>query len=206
MYNLTYKKNRERPSERTTHPCTKHGTVADATDIFTWEKRQFLVTVDYYSRYFEVDELTTTTTTAVVKKLSAHFARHGIPEILISDNGPQFTSEQFAEFVAEWDFKHVTSSPNYPQSNGLAEKTVQTVKNIMTKSKADGKKPLLAILEYRNTPVDNLASPAKLLMGRQLRSVIPTSPQHLKPSTVSLDTVISRRKQTQAKKNGSEHE
>jgi transposase InsO family protein len=182
------------PHEIPTRPWQKV-----ATDIFTWEKRQFLVTVDYYSRYFEVDELTTTTTTAVVRKLSAHFARHGIPEILISDNGPQFTSEQFAEFAAEWDFKHVTSSPNYPQSNGLAEKTVQTVKNIMTKSKADGKKPLLAILEYRNTPVDNLASPAKLLMGRQLRSVIPTSPQHLKPSTVSPDTVISRRKQMQAK-------
>ena len=49
-----------------------------ATDIFTWEKRQFLVTVDYYSRFFEVDELTTTTSYAVIRKLSAHFARHGL--------------------------------------------------------------------------------------------------------------------------------
>jgi len=170
-----------------------------ATDIFTWEKRRFLVTVDYYSRFFEVDELTTTTSHAVIRKLSAHFARHGIPETLISDNGPQFTSAEFAAFAAEWDFHHVTSSPAYPQSNGLAEKTVQTVKNIMTRSKADGRKPLFAILEYRNTPVDNLASPAQLLMGRRLQSILPSAPRHLEPATVDPATVIARRKQLQAK-------
>ena len=170
-----------------------------ATDIFTWEKRQFLVTVDYYSRFFEVDELTTTTSYAVIRKLSAHFARHGIPETLISDNGPQFTSAEFAAFAAEWDFRHVTSSPAYPQSNGLAEKTVQTIKNIMTRSKADGRKPLFAILEYRNTPVDNLASPAQLLMGRRLQSILPSAPRHLEPATVDPATVIARRKQLQAK-------
>ena len=51
-----------------------------------------LTTVDYYSRFFEVDELTTTTSAAVIKKLSGHFARHGIPEVVVSDDGPQFAS------------------------------------------------------------------------------------------------------------------
>ena len=63
-----------------------------AIDLFTWNERSFLVTVDYYSRFFEVDELTTTTSAAVIRKLSGHFARHGIPEVVVSDDGPQFTS------------------------------------------------------------------------------------------------------------------
>ena len=95
------------------------------TDLFTVDNKQYLVTVDDYSRYFEVDELTSTTSNAIIRKLSAHFARHGIPEVAISDNGPQFAAEQFATFAQTWDFKHVTSSPGYPQSNGLAEKKSQ---------------------------------------------------------------------------------
>ena len=101
-----------------------------AIDLFTWNERSFLVTVDYYSRFFEVDELTTTTSAAVIKKLSGHFARHGIPEVVFSDNRLWFAAEEFAAFAVSWDFRHVTSSPGYPQSNDLAEKTVQAAKNI----------------------------------------------------------------------------
>ena len=86
------------------------------------DNKQYLVTVDYYRCYFEVDELASTTSNAIIRKLSAHFARHGIPEVAISDNGPQFAAEKFARFAQTWDFKHATSSPGYPQSNGLAEK------------------------------------------------------------------------------------
>ena len=107
-----------------------------ATDLFTWNERSFLVTVDYYSRFFEVDELITTTSAAVIRKLSSHLARHGIPEVVVSDNGPQFASEDFATFATSWDFHHVTSSPGYPQSNGPAKKTVQTAKNILSRAKA----------------------------------------------------------------------
>ena len=92
-----------------------------ATDLFTWNERSFLVSVEYYSRFFEVDELTTTTSAAVIRKLPSHFARHGIPEVVVSDNGPQFASEDFATFATSWDFHHVTFSPGHPQSNGLAE-------------------------------------------------------------------------------------
>ena len=171
-----------KPHEIPDRPWQKVG-----TDLFTVDNKQYLVTVDYYSRYFEVDELTSTTSNAIITKLSAHFARHEIPEVAISDNGPQFAAEEFARFAQTWDFKHVISSPGYPQSNGLAETTVQTIKSIFKRAKAEGSNALLSILEYRTTPVDGLVSPAQLLMGRQLRSVLPTTSKHLEPKTINPD-------------------
>ena len=168
-----------------------------ATDLFTWDKKDYIVTVDYYSRYFEVDQIFSTTSAAIIRKLSAHFARHGIPETLISDNGPQYSSDEFSNFAKQWDFNHKTSTPKYAQSNGLAEKTVQTLKNIMDKAKADKKNPLISILEYRNTPVDGLASPAQLLMGRELRSILPVTASRLRPQIIKPEVVISRREQRQ---------
>ena len=144
------------------HPIPSRPWQHLASDLFTWNNRQFIVTVDYYSRFFEIDELLATTSTAIIRKLSAHFARHGIPELLITDNGPQFGSVEFESFTENFDFRHVTSSPGYPQSNGLAEKTVQTAKRILTKCAADGSSPLKALLAYRSTPVDGLASSAEL--------------------------------------------
>ena len=62
--------------------------------------------------------MSTTTSTAIINKLRAIFARHGIPEKLVSDNGPQSSAQEFADFAKEWDFSHITSSLTYPQSNG----------------------------------------------------------------------------------------
>ena len=168
-----------------------------ASDLFTWEKRQFMVTVDYLSRFFEIDELTSTTSAAVIRKLSAHFARQGIPEIFVSDNAAQFSSQEFEDFAREWDFEHVTPSPEYPQSNGLAEKAVQIAKKIMTKAKEDRRNPLLALLEYRCTPVDGMKSPAEILYGRQLRSILPSTSQHLQQTETDLQQIIQRRQTMQ---------
>lgn len=55
------------------------------------------------------------------------FARHGIPDEVMSDNGPQFASEEFKQFAQEWEFKHTTSSPGFPQSNGQSERATQTM-------------------------------------------------------------------------------
>ena len=170
-----------------------------ASDLFTWDGRQFLVTVDYLSRFFEIDELTSTTSVAVIRKLSTHFARHGIPEIFVSDNAAQFASQEFKDFARDWDFEHSTSSPKYPQSNGLAEKTVQTAKKILTKAKEDGKNPLLALLEYRCTPVDGLRSPAEILYGRQLRSILPSANHHLQQNLPNMPQIVKRRQVMQAR-------
>ena len=167
------------------------------TDMFEWNNKQYLVTVDYYSRYFELDELHSTTSNAIIKKLCHHFARHGIAETLVSDNAPQYSSEEFKQFAAKWDFKHVTSSPMYSQSNGLAEKTVQTAKKLLSKAKEEGINFERILLHYRSTPVDNLASPAQLLMGRQIRSTLPSTTNQLSPKIIHPEKVMERRKELQ---------
>lgn len=167
------------------------------TDLFTWNTQNLIVIVDYYSRFFEMEQLTNTTSLAVIAKLKSVFARHGIAETVISDNGPCYSSEEFRRFANAWDFTHTTTSPRYPQSNGLAEKTVQTAKRILDKAKAGNTDPYLALLEYRNTPVDNLQSPAQLLMSRRLRSILPATSRHLKPQVASQRAVQNRRKACQ---------
>ena len=91
------------------------------------------------------------------------FSRLGIPEEIISDNGPQYASKSFEKFAKTWGFKHTTSSPYYPRANGLAERYVQVVKDLLEKTKQDDKDPYLAMLEHRNTPMENYKSPSELL-------------------------------------------
>ena len=71
-------------------------------------------------------ELPKTNSETVIQKLKSIFVRYGTPEELMTDNGPQFTAELFRYFAAEYDFQHVTSSPNFPQYNGMAERAVKT--------------------------------------------------------------------------------
>ena len=108
-----------------------------------------------------------------------------------------YSSHEFKQFAESWGFRHVTSSPHYPQSNGLAEKTVQTAKRILTKAREDKKDPYLSLLEYRNTPVDVLKSPAQLLMSRRLRSILPTTALHLRPQVTPQEAVRARREKCQ---------
>ena len=79
------------------------------------------------------------------------------------------------QWQCEWQFEHRTSCPRYPQSNGRAENAEKTCKNLMKKAKADGQDPLLALLDWRNTPTDGIStSPAQGLMGRRTRTLLPT--------------------------------
>ncbi|KAK3743615.1 hypothetical protein QZH41_006012 [Actinostola sp. cb2023] len=117
----------------------------------------------------------------VVTHMKSIFARHGIPEELISDNMP-YSSLEFRKFAKEWDFNLTTSSPTYPQSNGLSERAVQTMKGILKKSTD----PYLGLLEYRNTPLTRMDyTPTQLLMSRVARTNIPTSTELLKPKIVT---------------------
>ena len=150
------------------------------TDLFEWNKSTYLIIVDYYSRYIELSKLRNTSAEEVISQTKSIFARHGIPEELFSDNGPQFSSEAFTQFAQSYGFKHVTSSPYFPQSNGEAERAVQTIKNLM-KKKDD---LYLAILAYRATPTELGYSPAELLMSRKLRTTVPLLPELRKPVCV----------------------
>ncbi|XP_015750646.1 PREDICTED: uncharacterized protein LOC107330572 [Acropora digitifera] len=69
-----------------------------AVDLFELNKKEYMITVDYYSNFWEIDCLTSTTSSAVVLKLKNHFAHYGCPNRLISDNGPQFVSSEFLDY------------------------------------------------------------------------------------------------------------
>ena len=99
------------PHEIPDRPWSKLG-----ADLFELHRENYLLLVDYYSNFFEVMKLTSTKTPTIIKHCKTTFARHGIPDILISDNGPQFDNTEFARFAKEWDFTHKTSSPHYPKS------------------------------------------------------------------------------------------
>ena len=103
------------------------------TDLFMLNGATYIVIIDYFSCYPEV-ELISTTSQSIIAALKSIFARHSIPETIVSDNGPQYFSQEFAEFAEDHSFTYTTSSPHYPQSNGQAECTVKTVKKVLTGS------------------------------------------------------------------------
>ena len=100
-----------------------------------------------------------------------------IPEVVISDNGQQYVSEAFAQFAREYQFQHIMSRPGYPQSIGEAERAVKTIKDLLKKV-GD---PYMALVSYRTTPLQTSYSPSQLLMGRKLRTSIPTTHDQLVP-------------------------
>ena len=161
------------------------------------------MTVDYFSDFFELDHLRSTSSVYVIKKLKGHLARHGIPEQLVTDNGLQFVSRDFLKFSKEWDFEHRTSSPYHSQSNGKAESAVKQAKKILLKSSKTGSDAFLALLDHRNTPPASMQiSPAQRLFSRRTRSLLPMTAALLKPSGSDEDvthTKLHRRQQQQAK-------
>ncbi len=151
-------------------------------DLFEFDNRNYLITVDYFSTFFEIDRLEHATAKYVIKKLKAHFARYGIPEVLVSDNGTQFTSQDFNEFTATYGFEHVRSSPHHHQSNGKAEAAVKQAKKMMRRCKDSGDDPFLALLTLRNTPQQHHeTSPAQRLLNRRTRTRLPTQAKLMKP-------------------------
>ena len=168
------------------------------TDLFEWEGQDYLSLVDYYSRWIEIKRLNSKTSPAVIKKVKELFVTHGIPNRVISDNGPQYASAEFENFAEKWDFQHVTSSPTHAQSNGLSEKSVQIAKRILNKAKASRSDPYEALLEYRNTPVDNFATPAQLLMSRRLRAFVPVMDKQLEPKVIEKEQFLNIRKEQKA--------
>lgn len=85
-----------------------------ATDLFEWKQHTYLLIVDYYSRYIEIARLKSTNADEVITHTKSIFARHGIPEVVLSDNGPQFASAAYRQFAENFQFEHITSSPYYP--------------------------------------------------------------------------------------------
>ena len=143
------------------------------TDLFSWDGKNYIVVTYYFSNYFEVKCLTTMNSRSVIVGLKDICARHGVPDVLIIDNGPQYAKADFTEFAKNLEFLHTTSGPHYPKSNGLAESSVKIVQNILRKSLDRGEYFMKNLLIYRTTPLQIGMSPAELLMNRKLWSNLP---------------------------------
>ena len=100
--------------------------------------------------------------------MKAIFSEFGTPHSIVSDNGPCYAAQYFADAMAEWGVNHIKVSPHHHQANGLAEGYVCIVKQLLTKAKESGHDPHKAISIYRTTPLsDKLPSPFQLLYGRR---------------------------------------
>nr|XP_054761441.1 uncharacterized protein K02A2.6-like [Lytechinus pictus] len=170
-------------------------------DLFEYQGNTFLIVVDYYSRWIKVKRLHGHTSEAVIKSLKEIFAVHGIPDLVISDNGPQLANETFRRFTEEYGFVHSISSPRYRQANGKAERGVRTVKSMLKKTNDID----LALLIYPSTPLQNGLAPCELLMGRRLRTLLPTIPQTLMPEVSVQDLENVREKEERLRLNQTKH-
>ena len=189
-----YRREREEPMKGTAFPDRPWARVG--VDFFQHKDKHYLIAVDYFSRDVEICSVPKTVSTAqTILQLKKIFSRHGIPEILFSDNGPQFVSHEFTAFSNDWQFEHITSSPRYPQSNGEVERAVQTIKMILKKCSDEH----LALLNYRDTPLHNGYSPAQLSMGRKLRTRVPRHPDELKPKTPNNDQIRKKEREYRTK-------
>ena len=177
------------------HELTERPWQCVGIDVFSIKEKQYLATVGYMSNFVEVDRLYSTTTGVICGKLQAHFARYGIPDVVVTDNGPQFSSQEFADFAQTWHFTHRTSSPHHPASNAIAESAVKTLKKTMMKCALDGSNVYQVLLNLRNTPrLGILLSPVQLMMSRCTKTIIPTA-KSLLTLTAIPDTMTIRRQQ-----------
>ena len=105
---------------------------------------------------------------AIAHNMKAIFAKYAWPNTLETDNGPCYTNKEIQMLMQSLSVNHITSSPHYPHSNGLAEKFVGIIKNLFHKAKKEGQSPYTALMVHRNTPLNGtLQSPMQMLQGRQ---------------------------------------
>ena len=109
-------------------------TVVEISHRFVREGPENVLVIDYFSRFITIHELKDSSNSrAIVKILEELFCTLGVPNTIVSENGPQFVSEEDRSFLRRWDIQHVTSLPRFPQSNRESERAVRTVKELMNK-------------------------------------------------------------------------
>ena len=133
----------------------------------------FLIIVDSYSKWPIVAQMKKTTASNTIEIMRTVFSEYGIPSRIVSDNGPQFTAEEYKTFLRENGIQQILSSPYHPRTNGLAERFVQTFKLAMKAAKNDSgtvqTKLSKFLIAYRNKPHSTANEcPATLFLGRKL--------------------------------------
>ena len=166
-----------------------------ATDIFHFESNSYLFVMGYTSRFPIVRELKSMSAQHITKHFRLIFSEYSWPNTLVSDNGPCYIAETFTNLMKEYAVNHITSSPHYPQSNGLVEKFIQIVKNLFYKAKDEGTDIYKCLMIYHNTLLESTSkSPMQMLQQRSARSQLPM----LNAACMQLGTAVE---QTTANKN-----
>jgi len=137
--------------------------------------KMYLVITDAFSKWLEVVQMTSTTSRTTIVELTRLFAQFGLPHALVTDNGTQFTSAEFATFMNERGIRHLRSAPYHPATNGAAERNVQTLKSALKEEKSNGlatAEVLQQFLQrYRSTPHSTTGeTPAALFLKREMRT------------------------------------
>lgn len=150
----------------------------DLMGPFPYTGEYVFVAVDYFSRWFEVDILKSTTSSKIIESLDKMFITHGLPISIKSDNAPNFKSEEFEDYLRVQGIEHSTSTPYWAPSNGEVERMNRTIlKAIKTlqAEKGNWKKHLNEfIFAYRTTPNSVTGvSPAEMMFRRKLRTKLP---------------------------------
>jgi hypothetical protein len=150
--------------------------------VYLWIWKEFVFNNSgLLLNFFEVDRLEQLTSLAVIKKLTPHLARFGIPNTLVTDNGPQFISDNFRDFSMKYQFDHITTSSNHHQSNGKAESAVKQAKRIIRTCKSSNDDIYFALLVFRNTQTNHETSPVQRLFNRRAKTPLPVSEKLFQP-------------------------
>lgn len=165
-----------------------------SADFCDFRGRSYVIVYDQFSRWIEIILVNKIDSDSVIDKFRCLFAQFGIPEFITTDNGPAFDSYKFKDFSNSFGFQHITSSPYFAQSNGFAERAVAVAKRILKQEDFYS-----ALLAYRTTPHSATGEcPARLLMGRQLRTRLPMIPSMFEPEWP--DSVQVRTRDTKYKR------
>lgn len=180
------------------HPIPNEPFKKIACDVLEFKANNYLVVVDFYSKWTKMIKLKRKTAYEINIELLKLFARFGFPHIIVGDNMP-LDSYECKTFAKENDIKIVTTSPRYPQSSGMAERAVGICKNVLRKSN-DESEIQKALLAYRTTPTKHMTySPSQLLQNRNLRIDLPMHNNKFKPELCVDVQKQLERKQNEAK-------
>jgi len=144
-----------------------------AVNLFTLDQKDYLVVVDYYSGYWELDRLHSTDAGAIIKKLKSHFSRYGSSCHLVSDNGTQFVAAEFCKFTRAWEIEHTPTSPYNSKANGKVEAAVKSAKHLLHQTAKGGDDFYLRLLAECIPSQGIGSSPVQRLINRLQRLYFP---------------------------------
>ena len=142
-----------------------------ASDLFVFNSKSFILVIDLFSRFPVIRRLAGESSHVVVEAIKDILCDFGMPETIITDNGSCYKSQEFLNFCARFEIEHITGSAYNHQANAIAERSIQTIKNLMVKNPRD---VWLALLIFKSTPITGIhKSPFELLCNQKFRTNLP---------------------------------